>query len=77
MEEQLAFLRLVVILVILVLAVVLAMVYLPAIPLIGMLPGDFEIDLPGVTLFLPITTSIILSAVLTLIAFLVQRHSQK
>ena len=77
MEEQLAFLRLVVILFILVLAVVLAMVYFPDIPLIGMLPGDFEIDLPGATLFLPITSSIILSAILTLIAYLVQRHSQK
>lgn len=77
MEEQLAFLRLVVILFILVLAVVLAMVYLPAIPLVGMLPGDIEIDLPGATLFLPFTTSLLLGAILTLIAYLVQRYSQK
>lgn len=77
MEEQLAFFRLVVILFILVLAVVLAMVYLPAIPLIGMLPGDIEIELPGVTLFLPFTTSLLLSAILTLLAYIVQRHSKK
>ncbi|GEM_PF-2332072 len=77
MEEQLAFLRLVVILFILVLAVVLAMVYLPTIPLVGALPGDVEVDLPGVSLYLPFTTSIILSAVLTLIAYFIQRHSQK
>lgn len=76
MEDQLAFFRLLVILFILVLAVVLAMVFLPSIPVIGTLPGDMEIDLPGATLYLPLTTSIVISAVLTLIAFFVHRHSQ-
>ncbi|MBN1447530.1 MAG: DUF2905 domain-containing protein [Bacteroidetes bacterium] len=76
MEEQIAFLRLLIVLIILVLATILAMVFLPGIPLLGSLPGDLEVDLPGVSLYLPITTSILLGALLTLIAFFVHRHSQ-
>ncbi len=77
MEDQLAFLRLLLILLVLTLAVVAGMLFLPHIPFIGILPGDMEFDFPGNTLYVPITTTILLSGLLTFIAFLVQRNSKK
>lgn len=41
------------------------------IPFIGALPGDFELTLPGLNLYLPITTSIIFAAVITAIAYFI------
>lgn len=37
------------------------------------LPGDIIIDRPGFKLFLPITTMLVVSAVLSLLAFLMRR----
>ena len=46
----------------------------PAIPWLGKLPGDFRIQRPGFTFVFPLTTSLILSVVLTLIATLFSRR---
>lgn len=39
----------------------------PQIPWLGRLPGDLRIERPGLRIYLPIATSIVLSALLTLI----------
>ena len=39
----------------------------------GRLPGDILIDRPGMKLFLPITTMIVVSAILSLVAWLLRR----
>lgn len=46
-------------------------------PLIGELPGDFEFDLPGGSIYLPLATSILLGLVLTFVAFAIQKLSRK
>ena len=50
----------------------LAWPWLPKLPL-GRLPGDIVIDRPGFRLFFPITTMIVVSAVLSLLAWLFRR----
>jgi uncharacterized protein HemY len=55
----------------LVIAAIGAAVWL-GVPL-GRLPGDLVIQRPGFSLYLPITTSIVLSAVLSLIGWLLRR----
>ena len=40
---------------------------------LGRLPGDFLIERPGFRLFLPITTMIVISVVVSLIAWLFRR----
>ncbi|MDT8324637.1 MAG: DUF2905 domain-containing protein [Bacteroidota bacterium] len=77
MEEQLAFLRLLLVLLLLTLAVVAGMLFVQHIPLIGALPGDVEFDFPGISIYVPFTTTLLLSIILTAIAFLVQRKSKK
>lgn len=37
----------------------------PSMPLLGKLPGDLRIDRPGFTLYIPITTCLLLSAILS------------
>ena len=37
----------------------------PSMPLLGKLPGDIRIDRPGFTLYIPITTCLLLSVVLS------------
>lgn len=44
------------------------------IPWFGRLPGDIYIQKKGVTLFIPITTSILISVVLSLILFMLRRR---
>ena len=39
----------------------------PQIPLLGKLPGDLRIERPGMRLYFPITTCVLLSLVLTLL----------
>ncbi|MBR9978771.1 MAG: DUF2905 domain-containing protein [Bacteroidetes bacterium] len=46
------------------------------IPLVGVLPGDFELSIPGGSLYLPVTTSVLLSAILTFIAYLIITRSR-
>jgi len=45
-----------------------ALVYLaPSIPLLGRLPGDIRIERPGVRFYLPVTSCILVSLLLTLL----------
>jgi len=62
----------------LILGVVLALigawlVFGPGVPWLGRLPGDLRIERPGWSLYFPITTCVILSAVLSLAIYLFQR----
>ena len=43
---------------------------------LGRLPGDVRIERPGMKLFIPITTSILLSVLLSLVLYLVSRFRQ-
>ena len=45
----------------------------PQVPLLGKLPGDIRIERPGFRLYLPLTTCLLISAVLTLLAQLFSR----
>jgi hypothetical protein len=45
----------------------------PKIPYLGKLPGDIHIERKGVQVFFPITTCVLLSAVLTLVMRLFRR----
>ena len=45
----------------------------PQVPWLGKLPGDLRIERPGFTLYLPITTCVLLSVALTLLAQLFSR----
>jgi hypothetical protein len=45
----------------------------PRVPWLGHLPGDLRIDRPGFRLYLPITTSILLSIVLSIVFLLLSR----
>lgn len=47
--------------------------FAPQIPLLGKLPGDVHIDRPGLRITFPITTCLLLSAVLTLLLNLLAR----
>jgi hypothetical protein len=77
MEDQLTLLRLLVVLLLVTLGTLLAMVYLPDIPFVGVLPGDMEFDFPGISIYLPLTTSVLISALLTGIVYVLQRFSKK
>ena len=46
----------------------------PNLPWLGKLPGDFRIERPGFTFVFPLTTCILLSVVLTLLASLFSRR---
>jgi hypothetical protein len=45
----------------------------PRIPFFGRLPGDIVVDRGNFKMFIPITTSIILSVVLSLILYLINK----
>jgi hypothetical protein len=45
----------------------------PQLPYLGKLPGDLRIEQPGFTLYLPITSCVVISVVLTLLAQLWSR----
>ncbi|PLX32611.1 MAG: DUF2905 domain-containing protein [Ignavibacteria bacterium] len=77
MDDHLFFLRLLVVLLLFALGIMLAMVYLPSIPIVGDLPGDVEVDLPGLSLYVPFTTSLLLSILLTIVVYLIKRVSKK
>ena len=51
----------------------LLLLIFPKVPMLGKLPGDIMIDKPNFKLYLPITTSILISIVLSLILFLTGR----
>ena len=50
-----------------------ALVWLGVLSWIGRLPGDIRVERPGVSFYAPITSMIIISAVLTLLLSLVRR----
>jgi hypothetical protein len=45
----------------------------PSVSWLGRLPGDIRVERPGFKLFVPITTSILLSAVLSLVLYLLSK----
>ncbi len=45
----------------------------PSVPVLGRLPGDIRIERPGFRLYLPLTTSLLLSIVLSLLLSLLSR----
>lgn len=45
----------------------------PSIPLLGKLPGDLRIERPGVRIYLPITTCLLISIVLSVAFWLLSR----
>ncbi len=45
----------------------------PSLPLLGRLPGDIRIERPGLRIYLPITSCIVLSLLLSGLAWLVTR----
>lgn len=51
--------------------------YFHGFPLIGSLPGDIEVDLPRGSVYMPITTSVILGLLLTVVAYAIQKINRK
>jgi len=45
----------------------------PYVPLLGKLPGDIRIEREGYTLYFPIVTCLLLSAIVTLVMQLIER----
>jgi hypothetical protein len=45
----------------------------PQVPVIGKLPGDIRIERDGYTLYFPITSCILASAIITLVMQLIER----
>jgi len=50
--------------------------FLPRLPFPGKLPGDIVIEKGNFKMYLPITTSILLSIILTLILYFIQKGRQ-
>jgi hypothetical protein len=44
------------------------------IPLLGKLPGDISINRENFTFYFPITTSILISLILTILFFILRKH---
>lgn len=42
----------------------------PSVPLLGKLPGDVRIERPGMRIYIPITTCLLLSVVLSVVMWL-------
>jgi hypothetical protein len=68
--------KLLIIIGILCIAAGLFVLYHNKIPFVGKLPGDIEIERKNFKLYIPITTSIILSLLLSLIIYLINRWRQ-
>lgn len=51
----------------------LILVFLPKIPFLGRLPGDIYIKKEGVVFYFPITTSILVSLILTLLFYIFRK----
>lgn len=50
--------------------------FFPKLPLLGKLPGDIVIDRENFKMYFPITTSILISVILSVILFLFNRVKQ-
>lgn len=57
-----------------ILALGLIITFAPGIPLLGRLPGDLYLKKEGVTFYFPLATSIILSIILSLVLYLINRR---
>ena len=68
-KELVSLFRLAAVMTILCILTVIAATRIQQIPFIGNLPGDFEVDLPGVSLYLPVARSILVAFSLSVIAF--------
>ncbi|MBE0644645.1 MAG: DUF2905 domain-containing protein [Bacteroidetes bacterium] len=77
MDDRLTPLRLLAAMLVLSVAILWMSMFFHGLPLIGELPGDFEIDLPMGTMYLPLATSVLLGLLLTLIAYALQTLSRK
>ncbi len=51
----------------------LVLLFGPSVPLLGRLPGDLRIDRPGLRIYLPITSSLVVSAALSALLWLISR----
>jgi hypothetical protein len=51
----------------------LALYFAPSIPMLGKLPGDIRIERPGGRFYFPITTCLLLSAVISAVLILVSK----
>jgi len=45
----------------------------PSVPLLGRLPGDIRIERPGLRIYVPLTSSVLLSLALSALLWLVSR----
>lgn len=45
----------------------------PSLPVLGRLPGDIRIERPGLRIYLPITTCVLVSLVLSAVMWLISR----
>lgn len=77
MDDRVTLLRLIAVLLALSMLLLWLTTHSTALPFIGVLPGDFDLDLRGGTLYIPITTSVLLGILLTLIAGGIQKRSRK
>lgn len=55
------------------LAIGLALLWLPKVPWLGRLPGDIAIRRDGFSLYFPFTSGLVLSALLSVVAWLIGR----
>jgi hypothetical protein len=76
MNDSRSFVRLLLGLGILALLLVAANVYLGSIPVLGNLPGDFELDYPGGFIYLPFATSVCVALLVTLLASVLTTSSK-
>ncbi len=67
--------RIAAVMTILCIAVVIAATRFQRIPFIGKLPGDFELVYPGVSVYLPVTTSIVIALIMAVIAYVIHDSS--
>ena len=68
-------LRLLAVLLIVAILVVLATTRVVPLPFVGALPGDLRITLPGVQLYLPITSSVLFGVLLTALVAVIHGFS--
>ena len=77
MEDHIAFIRVLSLVILLISLIVLLNVLGGYIPVLGHLPGDIEFDYPGGSMYLPMVTSALVSAVLTSAAYVLSTFWKK
>lgn len=74
-EDVASVLRLLAVLLIVAILVVIATTRVVPLPFIGALPGDLRITLPGVHLYLPLTSSVLIGLLLTALVAVIHGFS--